>query len=111
MASAARMRVTNGAGTTTMTQHARNVQLFSNPTQNPCTGAPGTITAVAATQVMHVTQQADGTFWFTQTAQVTVTFAPTSDASAAATSRSGSASRATTRTPSSTTPPHSTSGR
>ena len=75
---------TNGAGTTTMTQHARNVVLFSNPTQNPCTGAAGTITAVAATQVMHVTQQADGTFWFTQTAQGTATFTPTnpSDASA-----------------------------
>jgi len=74
---------TNGAGTTTMTQHARNVLLFSNPTVNPCSGAAGTISAVAATEVMHVTQQADGTFWFTQTAQGTVTFTPNdpSDAS------------------------------
>jgi hypothetical protein len=67
----------NGAGTTTTTQQARNVLFFSNPTQNPCTGDAGTITAVAKTEKFHITTQADGNFWMTGSAQGTVAFAPT----------------------------------
>ena len=74
----------NGAGTTTTTQQARNVLLFSNPAQNPCSGAAGTVTAVAKTEKFHITTQADGNFWVTGSAQGMVTFSPTdpSDASA-----------------------------
>jgi hypothetical protein len=74
----------NGAGTTTSTQQQRNVVFFSNPTQNPCNGDPGTITAIAKTAKFHSTTQADGNFWITGSAQGTVMFSPTdpSDASA-----------------------------
>jgi len=75
----------NGAGTVSLTQHARNVVLFSNPTANPCTGDAGTLTATAATEVFHITTQADGTFWVTGTAQGTVTFTPSDPKAASAT--------------------------
>ena len=75
---------TNGAGTTTTTQHAKNVKFFSMKTQNPCTGAAGKLTAIAATEVFHITTQADGTFWITGTAQGTVTFKATNPADASA---------------------------
>jgi hypothetical protein len=74
-----------GQGTVTITQHASNVVLFSAPLPNPCTGAPGTVTAVAANEVFHVTFFTTGPeFWFTSTAEGTATFTPThpSDASA-----------------------------
>src|SRR5438094_9980385 len=43
-----------GQGTVTMTQHAPDVTLFSDPVTNPCTGDPGTPTPIAATQVLPV---------------------------------------------------------
>jgi hypothetical protein len=75
---------TNGAGTTTMTQQQRNVLFFSNPTQNPCNGAAGTVTAIAKTAKFHSTTQADGNFWITGSAQGTVTFTPTDPTGASA---------------------------
>jgi hypothetical protein len=74
----------NGAGTVSMTQHARNVLLFSNPVTNPCSGAHGTLSATAATEVFHITTQADGTFWVTGTAQGSVTFTPSNPKAASA---------------------------
>lgn len=65
-----------GAGTETFTEHQHNVELFSFPTQNPCTGAQGTLTAIAANSVFHITTQADGNFWVTGTAEGTATFTP-----------------------------------
>lgn len=65
-----------GAGTETFTEHQHNVELFSFPTENPCTGAQGTLTAIAANSVFHVTTQADGNFWVTGTAEGTATFTP-----------------------------------
>lgn len=65
-----------GAGTETFTEHGHNVLLFSMPTENPCTGAPGTLTAIAANEVFHATTQADGQFWVTGTAEGTATFTP-----------------------------------
>jgi hypothetical protein len=74
-----------GQGTVTITQHANNVVLFSAPSPNPCTGAPGTITAVAANEVFHVTFFTTGPeFWVTSTAEGTVTFTPTHPADASA---------------------------
>jgi hypothetical protein len=43
---------------------------------NPCTGATGTLTATSQNEVFHVTQQADGTFWVTQTDEGMATFTP-----------------------------------
>jgi hypothetical protein len=66
-----------GQGTVTMTQHANNVTLFSMPVTNPCTGAPGTLTAVAANEVFHVTFFTNGDeFWVTGTDEGTATFTP-----------------------------------
>lgn len=65
-----------GAGTETFTEHQHNVELFSFPTENPCTGAQGTLRAIAANSVFHVTTQADGQFWVTGTAEGTATFTP-----------------------------------
>lgn len=65
-----------GAGTETLTEHAHDEVLFSMPTANPCTHEEGTITAVAANEVFHLTTHADGTLWVTGTAEGTVTFAP-----------------------------------
>src|SRR5229473_3904487 len=74
-----------GQGTVTITQHANNVLLFSAPSTNPCTGAPGTVTAISANEVFHVTFFTTGPeFWVTGTDEGTVTFTPDhpSDASA-----------------------------
>jgi len=66
-----------GQGTVTITQHANNVQFFSMPVTNPCTGAPGTLTAVAANEVFHETSFTMGPeFWVTGTAEGTATFTP-----------------------------------
>ena len=66
-------------GTVTFTQHAHNDVLFSEPSANPCTGEPGTVTAIAANEVFHVTEfTAPGRdeFWVTGTAEGTITFTP-----------------------------------
>src|SRR5712692_4906677 len=66
-----------GQGTVTITQHDHNVPFFSMPVTNPCTGAPGTLSAVAANEVFHVTYFTNGDeFWVTGTAEGTATFAP-----------------------------------
>src|SRR5213595_4263280 len=66
-----------GRGTVTITQHAHNVPLFSDPVTNPCTGEPGTLTAIAANEVFHVTFFTNGDeFWVTGTDEGTVTFTP-----------------------------------
>ena len=67
----------SGQGADTVTQQFRNVQLFSISTVNPCTGASGTFTATAATEVFHetvVTPGVQGTV--TGTAQGLATFTP-----------------------------------
>jgi len=64
-----------GAGTQTFTQHGTNDVIIDNPTgTNACTGDSGHLLAVSAHDVFHATQQADGTFWVTGTAEGTVTF-------------------------------------
>jgi len=66
-------------GTVTFTQHDHNVVLFSDPSANPCTGEPGTVTGIAANEVFHVTEfTAPGRdeFWVTGTDEGTVTFTP-----------------------------------
>src|SRR6184192_4796994 len=66
-----------GQGTVTITEHAHNVTLFSDPVTNPCTGEPGTLTAIAANEVFHVTFFTNGDeFWVTGTAEGTATFTP-----------------------------------
>jgi hypothetical protein len=66
-----------GQGTVTITTHDHNVTLFSMPTVNPCTGASGTLTAVAANEVFHVTFFTNGDeFWVTGTDEGTATFTP-----------------------------------
>jgi hypothetical protein len=66
-----------GQGTVTITQHAHDVVLFSMPALNPCSGATGTVTAVAANEVFHVTFFTNGDeFWVTGTDEGTATFTP-----------------------------------
>ena len=68
-----------GQGTVTITQHANNVVLFSTPVTNPCNGETGTLTAVAANEVFHVTFfTAPGAdeFWMTGTDEGTATITP-----------------------------------
>jgi hypothetical protein len=66
-----------GQGTVTVTQQFRNVPFFSIVVTNPCTGAPGTLAATAATEVFHITYFTTGPeFWVTGTAQGTATFTP-----------------------------------
>jgi hypothetical protein len=65
-----------GAGTETFTEHAHEVPLFSFPIVNECTGVAGTLSAVAANEVFHITTHADGDLWVTGTAEGTVTFVP-----------------------------------
>ena len=66
-----------GRGTVTITQHAHNVTLFSDPVTNPCTGEPGTLSAIAANEVFHVTFFTNGDeFWVTGTDEGTITFTP-----------------------------------
>jgi hypothetical protein len=67
----------SGRGTVTMTQHGHNDVLFSMPVVNPCSGASGTLTAIAANDVFHITQFTNGDeFWVTGTAEGAVTFTP-----------------------------------
>jgi len=68
-----------GMGTTTITTHGHNDTIFSESVVNPCTGAAGTVTAVSANDVFHVTFfTAPGAdeFWVTGTAEGTATFTP-----------------------------------
>ncbi|HWX96476.1 MAG TPA: hypothetical protein VNZ01_06450 [Solirubrobacteraceae bacterium] len=65
-----------GAGTETFTEHAHEVLLFSFSTENQCTGAEGTLSAIAANEVFHITTHADGDLWVTGTAEGTATFVP-----------------------------------
>jgi hypothetical protein len=66
-----------GQGTVTITTHDHNVTLFSDPVVNPCTGASGTLTAVAANEVFHATFFTNGDeFWVTGTDEGTATFTP-----------------------------------
>ena len=66
-----------GQGTVTFTQHAHGVLLFSAPITT-CTGQPGTLTAIAANEVFHVTFFTTGPeFWMTGTDEGTATFTPT----------------------------------
>ena len=65
-----------GAGTETFTEHGHEVPLFSFPIVNECTGVAGTLSAVAANTVFHITTQSDGDLWVTGTAEGTATFVP-----------------------------------
>ena len=60
-----------------MTQHFDNVPFFSASVTNPCTGATGTLNAVSANEVFHVTFFTNGDeFWVTGTDEGTATFTP-----------------------------------
>jgi hypothetical protein len=77
LAAGAALAAAGGRGTVTITQHAHNVQLFSDPVTNPCTGESGTLTAIAENEVVHVTFFTDGDeFWVTGTDEGTATFTP-----------------------------------
>jgi hypothetical protein len=66
-----------GQGTVTETQHEHNVVLFSHAAKNPCTGEPGTITAIATNAVFHVTFFENGDEgWMTGTDEGTVSLTP-----------------------------------
>jgi hypothetical protein len=65
-----------GAGAVGFTQHFHNEVLFSDHDVNPCTGAPGTVTATAKNGVFHITTLANGTSWATSTFEGTITFVP-----------------------------------
>jgi hypothetical protein len=67
-----------GRGTVTFTQQFRNIALFPPQAMtNPCTGAAGTLTAIAKTAIFHATTFTTGPeFWFTGTDEGTVTFTP-----------------------------------
>lgn len=66
-----------GKGTVTETRQYRDTLLFDQPITNPCTGAPGTITATAHTGFEHVTYFTTGPeLWFTSTAEGLATFTP-----------------------------------
>ena len=64
------------SGTETMTEHGHEALLFSIPTNNPCTGEAGTLTAIASNEVFHVTSHSNGTAHLTGTAEGTATFTP-----------------------------------
>src|SRR5438552_15911839 len=73
----AALAAAGGNGTVTITQHDHNVVLFSDHVTNPCTGEDGTITAIAANEVFHVTFFTTGDeFWVTGTDEGTATFIP-----------------------------------
>lgn len=67
-----------GQGTVSITKHAHNVTLFSFPSTDPCDPSDtGTLTAVSANEVFHVTFFTTGPeFWVTGTDEGTVTFTP-----------------------------------
>ena len=64
-----------GQGTVTITQHASNVELFPPMSvTNPCNGQSGTLSAIAANSVFHVTFFTNGDeFWVTGTGEGTAT--------------------------------------
>ena len=77
LAAGAALADAGGRGTVTITQHAHDVTLFSDAVTNPCTGETGTVTAVAANEVFHVTYFTTGDeFWVTGTDEGTATFTP-----------------------------------
>jgi len=79
VAAAAATANAGGNGTVTITTIGHNDTLFSFPVTNPCTGASGTLTAVSANDVFHVTFfTAPGAdeFWVTGTGEGTATFTP-----------------------------------
>jgi hypothetical protein len=77
LSAGAALAAAGGRGTVTITEHAHNVTLFSDPVTNPCTGEPGTLTAIAANSVFHVTYFTNGDeFWVTGTQEGTATFTP-----------------------------------
>ena len=77
LSAGAALAAAGGQGTVTITTHAHNVVLFSIPVTNPCTGAPGTLTATAANEVFHVTFfTVSDEFWVTGTDEGTATFTP-----------------------------------
>jgi hypothetical protein len=67
-----------GQGTVTSNQQFRNTALFApQPMTNPCTGAPGILTAIAKTAIFHSTTFTTGPeTWITTTAEGTTTFTP-----------------------------------
>ena len=67
-----------GRGTMTETQQFRNIALFPPQSMtNPCTGATGTLTAIAKTAIFHMTTFTTGPeHWFTGTDEGTVSFTP-----------------------------------
>ena len=66
-----------GNGTVTITQHSHDDVLLSDHMTNPCTGAGGILTAVAANDVFHVTFFTNSDeFWVTGTSEGTATFIP-----------------------------------
>src|SRR6058998_1241674 len=77
LAAGAALAAAGGRGTVTITTHDHNVQLFSDAVTNPCTGEPGTLTAIAANEVFHVTFFTNGDeLWVTGTDEGTATFTP-----------------------------------
>ncbi len=75
-----------GAGTQTITLHNHNVVVVDNPSgHDPCNPSDtGHLVAVSSNEVIHATQQADGTFWFTETDEGTATFTADNPANASA---------------------------
>jgi hypothetical protein len=74
---------TNGAGTQTLTVHAHNVILQSGPSADPCNPSDtGTLTITSVNEVFHITTQADGSQWMTQTDEGTISFVPDNPADA-----------------------------
>jgi hypothetical protein len=64
-------------GTVTETQHGHDEAYLASQVQNPCTGEPGTLTAIATNSVFHVTFfETSDEFWVTGTGEGTATFTP-----------------------------------
>jgi hypothetical protein len=70
------LAASNGAGTETLAERFRDELLFSEPTVDPCTGEPGTLTGIAKNGKVHATAQADGELWVTGTFVGTLTITP-----------------------------------
>ncbi len=70
----------SGAGAVSYTQHFNDVVVDQEATNNPCSGASGTLTLVADNGVAHITiltsGQGAGTFWATFTATGPASFVP-----------------------------------
>jgi hypothetical protein len=77
LAAGAALADAGGQGTVSITTHAHDVVLFSEHVTNPCTGKPGTVTAIAANEIFHVTFFTNSDeFWVTGTDEGTATFTP-----------------------------------